>query len=173
MPNRCGLSELNAMGREAWTEALAGIFEASPRLAATAWEARPLATVADLRAAMVEAVRRAPVERKPALHVARPELAGGRARAGRLAEASEAEQASAGLDRLTGAEHARFERLNRAYRDRFGFPFIVAVRDHTKARNLESCEQRLHNRWEEEVEAASEQVFRIARIRLDDAGLAP
>ena len=56
---------------------------------------------------------------------------------------------------------------------KFGFPFIVAVRDHTRHSILESCERRLRNRWEEEVEGALEQVFRIARIRLDDAGLAP
>ncbi len=161
------------MDRDGWTEALAGIFEDSPWVAVAAWEARPFATVADLHAAMVEAFRRAPAERKLALLLAHPELAGGLARAGRLTDASNAEQASAGLDGLTGAETARFERLNGAYRDRFGFPFIVAVRDHTKASILESCEQRLRNRWEEEVETALEQVFRIARIRLDDAGLAP
>ncbi len=161
------------MDRDGWTEALAGIFEDSPWVAVAAWEARPFATVADLHAAMVEAVRRVPAERKLALLLAHPELAGGLARAGRLTDASNAEQASAGLDGLTGAEYARFERLNGAYREMFGFPFIVAVRDHTKHSILESWEQRLRNRWEEEVETALEQVFRIARIRLDDAGLAP
>ena len=161
------------MDREAWTEALAGIFESSPWVARAAWEARPFATVADLHAAMVDAVRRAPAERKLALLLAHPELAQGSARAGRLTDVSAAEQASAGLDGLTGAEYARFERLNGAYRDRFGFPFIVAVRDHTKESILESCERRLGDGRQDEMETALAQVFRIARIRLDDAGLAP
>src|SRR2546427_8315884 len=92
---------------------------------------------------------------------AHPDLAGRAARAGAMSAASVAEQATAGLDRLTDDEFARFERLNAAYRERFGFPFIIAVRRHDTLAILAAYERRLQNTREGEIDAALEQVFEI------------
>jgi OHCU decarboxylase len=97
---------------------------------------------------------------------AHPDLAGKLAAAKRLTEASSAEQASAGLDALTDAERTRFTELNTAYVEKFGFPFIIAVRDHTKASILAAFEQRVGNSAGEEFITACRQVERIALLRL-------
>jgi len=83
-----------------------------------------------------------------------------------MSAASVAEQSSAGLDRLTEEEYERFERLNGAYREKFGFPFIIAVRRHEKHAILAAFEARLPNSLDEEVEAALAQIAEIARLRL-------
>lgn len=84
-----------------------------------------------------------------------------------MSDASVAEQASAGLDRLSDEEFERFNRLNAAYRETFGFPFIIAVRRHDKAAILAAFERRLGHTADQEVEAALTQVFDITRMRLD------
>ena len=98
---------------------------------------------------------------------AHPDLAGRAARAGAMSAASVAEQASAGLDRLTDAEYERFTRLNAAYTAAFGFPFIIAVRRHDKAAILAAFERRLLNTKDVEIATALEQVCEITRLRLD------
>src|SRR6185437_13504109 len=98
---------------------------------------------------------------------AHPDLAGKLAAARRLTEASTAEQASAGLDVLSDAERERFTHLNSAYVQKFNFPFIIAVRDHSKAEILAAFERRLGNSWETEVITAGRQVERIAQLRLE------
>src|SRR4029077_8560588 len=110
--------------------------------------------------------RATPAERIALLR-AHPDLAGKAARLGALTASSIAEQSSAGLDRLTDAEYERFQGLNTAYRERFGFPFIVAVRRHDKASILAAFETRLGHSREQEIDAALAQVFDIARMRLD------
>lgn len=165
------LADLNRMGREAFTGALAGVFEASPWVAERAWTARPFATVEALHAAMAAVVRRAAPAEQEALLRAHPDLAG-RA-AGAMSEDSVAEQASAGLDRLTDGEHARFERLNRAYRERFGLPFIIAVRRHDRAGILAAFDRRLTHTRAQEVAEALAQVADIARFRLEALVEAP
>ena len=117
---------------------------------------------------MVAVVDRAPTERHLALIRAHPDLAGKAALAGDVAEASRVEQRGAGLDRLTAAEFARFQTLNRRYRERFGFPFILAVRGHDKHSILEAFELRLDNDPATERRRALEEIYRIARFRLDD-----
>ena len=97
---------------------------------------------------------------------AHPDLAGRLAAARRLTEASAAEQASAGLDALTDAERARFTELNRAYTEKHGFPFIIAVRDHDRTSILEAFERRLANDTDTECAEACRQVERIAELRL-------
>ena len=97
---------------------------------------------------------------------AHPDLAGKLAAARRLTEASTAEQASAGLDALTDEERERFTTLNGAYTEKFGFPFIIAVRDNTKAMILAAFEERLANSREDELKTACAQVERIAHLRL-------
>jgi OHCU decarboxylase len=101
-----------------------------------------------------------------ALLRAHPDLAGKAARAGTLTSASTQEQAGAGLDRMSDAEFARFERLNTAYREKFGFPFIVAVRRHTRESILAAYETRLRNDRATEMAIALAEVGLIARFRL-------
>jgi 2-oxo-4-hydroxy-4-carboxy-5-ureidoimidazoline decarboxylase len=161
------LAELNGLSVTEFRRALGGLFEGSPWIAERAWAARPFASVEALHAAMVEAVRRAsPVERLALLR-AHPDLAGKAARAGALPAASAGEQASAGLDRLTDEDYERFGRLNAAYRAKFAFPFIIAARRHDARGILAAFEARLARTPTEEVDAALEQVFTIARLRLD------
>ncbi len=163
------LEALNRASRDELEQVLAGVFEHSPWIAARAAEARPFASLEAVHAAMVAVVRRALPEEQLALLRAHPDLAGRAARAGALTSASAAEQSSAGLDRLDGDEYERFGRLNTAYREKFGFPFIIAVRRHDKKQILAAFEARLGNTQAREVETALAQVFEIARLRL--AGL--
>ena len=160
------LEALNRADRETFRVWLGDVFEASPWVAERAWEARPFRTVEALHAAMRAVVTRASDGERLALLRAHPDLAGKAARAGAMSAASVAEQATAGLDRLTDDEFARFERLNGTYRERFGFPFIVAVRRHDKLAILAAYERRLQNTREGEIEAALEQVFEITGLRL-------
>ena len=111
----------------------------------------------------------APIERKLALIRAHPDLAGRAAIAGELTAASTREQASAGLDRLSPEEYRRFHALNDAYRARFGFPFIIAVRENTRESILQSFEARLGNERDAEVRTALEEIGKIVRLRLADA----
>src|SRR5204862_4646002 len=119
------------------------IFEGSPWVARAAFAEGPFADVDDVHAALVAAVRAAPRERQLELIRAHPELAGREAQAGQLSAASAGEQASAGLDQLTAGEAERWRALNAAYRERFGFPLVVCVREHTKASIIAWGEERL------------------------------
>jgi 2-oxo-4-hydroxy-4-carboxy-5-ureidoimidazoline decarboxylase len=114
-------------------------------------------------------VHAAAPEEQLALIRAHPELAGKAAIDRTLTEASTAEQASAGLDRLTEEEFARFHALNAAYRERFGFPFIICVRLTDKAGILSAMEARLANDRETEIATAIAQIGEIVRLRLEDA----
>ena len=114
------------------------------------------------------AVAAAPRETRLALIRAHPDLAGKAARAGAMAEDSKREQAGAGLDSLTDAEFARVTDLNTGYRDRFGFPFIFAVKGATKTMILDAFAARLPNDAETEFETALAQIARIFRFRLED-----
>ena len=99
---------------------------------------------------------------------AHPDLAGKLAAAKRLTAESTSEQASAGLDALTDEERETFTRLNAAYVEKHGFPFIIAVRDHDKASILAAFERRIENARETELDEACRQVERIAEFRLKD-----
>jgi OHCU decarboxylase len=144
------------------------VFEHSPWVARSAWARGPFAGVDDLHAALVAVVREAPRERQLVLIRAHPELAGHEARAGELTQASATEQASAGLDRLTAQELERWRALNRAYRERFDFPLVVCVREHTKASIMGWGEERLGHDHEEEVAVALGEIAKIARLRLEE-----
>jgi 2-oxo-4-hydroxy-4-carboxy-5-ureidoimidazoline decarboxylase len=161
------VADVNRMSAGDFRRALGGVFEHSPWIAERAWLARPFASVDALHAAMTRVVREASREERLALLRAHPDLAGRAARAGELTAASRAEQASAGLDRLSETEYERFGRLNAAYRDKFGFPFVVAVRTHDKTAILAAFERRLTNTLDQELEAALAQVATITRLRLD------
>lgn len=167
------LDDLNRAGGAEFTAALGDIFEHSPWVAEAAAGRRPFATLAALHDAMVEAVRAAGADRRLTLIRAHPDLAGKAARAGALTADSTAEQASAGLDQLSDAEFAAFHRLNGAYMAKFGMPFIICVRRHTRSSILRQFERRLANDATAERDTALAEIFRIAALRLDQRVAAP
>jgi 2-oxo-4-hydroxy-4-carboxy-5-ureidoimidazoline decarboxylase len=163
------LDHLNAADGAGFVAALGGIYEKSPWVAERAAAARPFAAVADLYAAMQVAVAGAAEAEQLALVRSHPELAGKVARAGALTAESRSEQGGLGLDRLSDAELDRFERLNAAYAERFGFPYIICVRRHTRDSILDRFERRLANSPDEERVVALAEIGLIARLRLVDA----
>jgi OHCU decarboxylase len=162
------MREVNELGREAFIERFGRLFEHSPWVAADAWSDRPFADEDELFEALRSAMYSAPMDRKLALIRAHPDLAGRAAIEGTLTRSSKTEQASAGLDRLTPDEYEAFTRLNGAYRERFGFPFVVCVREHTKESILRVAAERLEHTRDEEVRVALEEIAKIARLRLED-----
>jgi 2-oxo-4-hydroxy-4-carboxy-5-ureidoimidazoline decarboxylase len=144
------------------------VFEASPWIAAAAWEERPFGTVGALHGAMTGVVERAPRADRLALIRAHPDLAGRAAIAGELTPESTREQAAAGLDRLTPEQYERITRMTAAYRERFGFPFVVCAREHTAESIIATGERRLASDPEAEEATALAEIAKIARLRLDD-----
>jgi 2-oxo-4-hydroxy-4-carboxy-5-ureidoimidazoline decarboxylase len=161
------LSDLNACGKDDFVGALANIFEHSPWIAEQAAAARPFAGVKQLFDAMKAAVDRAPSELRLALIKAHPDLADKTQRAAGLTAESSAEQNSVGLDRLSDAEYEAFERVNNAYRAKFGFPYIVCVRRHTRDSILRDFERRLPNDAKTEAQMSILEICRIAALRVD------
>src|SRR6516162_9563093 len=153
------LSDLNACSKADFVAALANIFEYSPWIAEQAADARPLAGVKALFEAMKAAVARAPAELQLALIKTQ--------RAAGLTADSTAEQNSVGLDRLSDAEYEAFERVNNAYRAKFGFPYIVCVRRQTRDSILRDFERRLPNDANTETLVSIAEIARIAALRLD------
>ena len=164
---KMALANLNAADEAGFMAALGDVYEHAPWVAQAALKQRPFVTLAALHAAMMDAVRAAPPEQRLTLIKGHPDLAGKAARAGTMTVESKAEQASAGLDRLSEAEFAQFHRLNDAYREKFGMPFIICVRRHSKDSILQQFERRLENTMSAETETALGEIFRIAALRLD------
>ena len=158
------LESLNSLNRASFVEAVGWVFEHSPWVAERAWGARPFTSLDSLHLAMVDQVEHSSGEEQLALLRAHPDL-GTRAR---ISEASTAEQAGAGLDQLTPQEFERFQSLNAAYRSQFGFPFLFAVKGSTKYEILAALQSRLESPGEQEYRVALQQVYRIARFRLQD-----
>lgn len=165
MPAPVTLDQLNAGSREDFVAALGDVFEHAPWVADAAAARRPFATVAALHEAMLAAVRDAAAERQLAFIRAHPEL-GSKVKRADITVDSQAEQGSLGLDRLSEEEFSRFSRLNAAYRDKFGFPFIICVRRHTRDSILRHFERRLDNNAEAERDTALGEIGRITRLRL-------
>jgi OHCU decarboxylase len=144
-----------------------GIYENSPWVAE---KAAPLidgsADIDVIARVMVDCVDNASRERQLALIRAHPDLAGKAAVADELTDDSKSEQASAGLDQCTPDEYQRFQALNSAYRRKFGFPFVMAVRNCSRAQILAAFESRLENDYDEEFENALFEIHKIARLRL-------
>jgi 2-oxo-4-hydroxy-4-carboxy-5-ureidoimidazoline decarboxylase len=161
------LDTLNAADRKTFNAALGEVMELAPWVADEAFAARPFANLVALYQTMTDAVRNAGAERQRALIDGHPDLAGKAAREGKLTADSTAEQAGAGLDRLSEAEFGNFHRLNDAYRAKFGMPFIVCARRHGRESILREFERRLQNDAASEQEAALGEIFRIAALRLD------
>jgi len=167
------LDQLNAAEASEFATLLGGIYEHSPWVAQAAAAQRPFSTLAALHEAMMQAMRDADEGTKLRLIKAHPDLAGKAARAGALTADSQGEQASAGLDRLNEEEYANFHRLNQAYGGKFGFPFIVCVRRHTKDSVFRQFETRLGHDLAREFDTALGEIFRIAALRLDQHVAAP
>jgi 2-oxo-4-hydroxy-4-carboxy-5-ureidoimidazoline decarboxylase len=165
---RYTLEQLNTMSADAFTAALSGIFEHSPWVAAAAADKRPFASVEALAGTMSDLVEAAGEASQLALINAHPELAGKAAVRGELTEESTREQSGAGLAQCTQEEFDELQHLNRAYREKFGFPFILAVRGHDRHGIIANFEARVNNSRADELRASLDQIYRIARFRLDE-----
>jgi len=164
---RITLGDLNEANPASFIAVLGAIYEHSPWVAAGAYARRPFTDIASLAAAMADCVAAATSAQQDSLIAAHPDLAGRLARAGALAPSSATEQASLGLDRLSDAEFEQFEALNKQYRARFGFPFIIAVKRHTRASVLAAFRARLTHDARTERQTALREIDLIARLRLD------
>jgi 2-oxo-4-hydroxy-4-carboxy-5-ureidoimidazoline decarboxylase len=158
------LAEVNACERSPFVEKVGWVFEHSPWVAERAWTRRPFASLDELHTVMTAEVAAASVDEQLSLLRAHPDL-GARAR---ISHASRTEQAGAGLDHLTADEFERLGRLNGDYHDKFGFPFLYAVKGRTKHDILKALEARLSATREQELAEALRQVARIARFRLEE-----
>ena len=160
------LAEINALGRAAFIERFGSVVEHSPWIAEGAWLRHPFASVDALHAAMVATLMGSPVETQLVVIRAHPELAGKAAIRGEMTADSKLEQGGAGLTECSPREFARLYALNRAYRAKFGFPFIIAVKGLDRAAIIEHFAARLeHDRATEFAEALA-QIARISRLRL-------
>jgi 2-oxo-4-hydroxy-4-carboxy-5-ureidoimidazoline decarboxylase len=158
------MHEVDRMSQDAFETAFGWIFEHSPWVAERTWPKRPFGSLQTLHARMIATVEEASTDEQVALIRAHPDL-GARAR---MSAASSAEQSGAGLDRLTQEEFDRLHHLNSAYREKFGFPFIYAVKGSSRRDILEALDRRLGNRPEEERITALGQIYRIALFRLEE-----
>ncbi|SMB79035.1 2-oxo-4-hydroxy-4-carboxy-5-ureidoimidazoline decarboxylase [Deinococcus hopiensis] len=162
------LPEINALPLPEFVRLFAGVLEHSPRYAERVATQRPFSTVEALAAAFVGTLQTDTPEQQLALIRAHPDLAGKAALAGDVTPESASEQASAGLDRLTPGEYAEFQRLNAAYHERFGLPYVVCVREHTKASILTGAAERLNHSPEQERVTALREIGKIATLRVLD-----
>jgi 2-oxo-4-hydroxy-4-carboxy-5-ureidoimidazoline decarboxylase len=163
------LAALNTSDRDAFVSALGHLFEHSPWVADETYAKRPFRDLDSLHAELCATVMGATADRKLALLRAHPDLAGRLAQSGGLTESSAREQSAAGLDRLSTAEMGEIQTLNQAYKDRFGFPFIICARLNAKDAILASMRARVGNSKDAELSTALGEVAKIARLRLNEA----
>ena len=161
------INTLSAMSQADFVTTLADIFEHSPWIPERAWSARPFADVGQLHASMLAVLDAATPEEQLGLICAHPELAGKEAAAGTLTDASTAEQRGAGLDQCSKEELQRLRDLNEAYREGFGFPFVIAVKGLSRYQIMDSVDARLKNDRATEFKACLREIGKIARFRLD------
>lgn len=162
------LDQVNALSRDEFTRIIGPVFEHSPWIAEAARSKQPFSSLKELHDTLCGIVRASGEEKKIALICAHPDLVGRAALAGTLTAPSKAEQAGAGLDRLTPGEIAEFQRFNRAYREKFGFPFVICARINKKEAILAAFPVRLTHDRQEEINAALEEIYKIAYFRLQD-----
>lgn len=156
------IAQLNQASQQEFVEVVGMLFEHTPEIAQKAWNYRPFVDAIDLHQKMVEVVNLMSIEEQIALIRAHPDL-GSKAL---MAQASVQEQAGLGLNKLTAQEYDDFQSLNQAYRYKFGFPLIIAVKNQTKASILDAFKSRLPNNIETEIEQAIAQINKIAWFRL-------
>ncbi|MDT3377615.1 2-oxo-4-hydroxy-4-carboxy-5-ureidoimidazoline decarboxylase [Labrys portucalensis] len=161
------LMSLNAASREAFTTRLGPVFENSRWVAEAVWSRRPFDTIENLHAAMMAVVLGQDEASIAAFLNAHPDLAGREAKQGTMTAESVEEQGTAGLDRLSASEVTEMDELNRKYRARHGFPFIVCVRHYTKVGIFAEFRHRIARRSDDERREALRQIGFISRYRLD------
>lgn len=162
------LQEINACDQESFVQALAALFEGPPWIVHAAWQQRPFSDRAQLQQALSSIMYSASQEQQVALLRAHPDLMGRAALAGTLTPSSTREQAAAGLVRLSPEEIATFRRLNAAYQERFGFPFVICARENKKESILAGFSTRLQHTREQEIANALAEVAKICSLRLQD-----
>ena len=162
------LDELNSLPREEFVRIVGPVFENSPWIAKETWLKRPFVDLAQVHSALCETIRGASEGKQLALIRAHPDLVDRAALAGTLTAESNREQASAGLNSLTSAEIATFQEMNRAYREKFGFPFVICARLNKKEAILIGFHERLQHSQAEEVKSALAEIEKIAYLRLQD-----
>ena len=163
------LEEVSSLGKSDFIARFGGVFEHSPWVAERAWQRRPFASVDALHRAMLGAMDAASREEKLALIRAHPELAGAEAVEGKLTAASTGEQGRLGFNRLSKAEFQAMSDLNRRYREKFGFPCIVALKLHADRQSvMAEMGRRSNNPQDAEIRNALEQIGHIARGRLEN-----
>lgn len=157
-----------SLDRQAFVARFSAVFEHSPWVAERVWTRRPFPTLAALHKAMISVVGEASLEEKLALIRAHPELAGREAKEGALTADSSSEQGRLGFTALARDEFLKMQDLNRAYREKFGFPCIVALRLHASRESvIAEMQRRLGNNAQAELHNALEQIGHITRGRLD------
>ena len=162
------IAALNALDAPGFVAALGDIYEYSPWVAQRASLRRPFADLEQLADVLHGAVLAADRSAQMMLIRAHPELAGKLAMRGELTPASSVEQSGAGLNQCSAHEFAELNELNQAYRQRFGFPFIIAVRGLDRAAIIAAMQQRLRHTEAEEITTALAEIRRIAGFRLQD-----
>ena len=166
--NPMELSVLNDFDQTAFTEALADIFEHSPWIPSETWKAGPFSSINDLHEKLCQTLDGSSDDQKLELIQAHPDLAGKLAVSGELTEFSTNEQQSAQLDKLTHDQFERISDLNERYKEKFQFPFIICIKEHTHASIFEHFEVRVNHDTKTELAAALHQICRIAWHRLND-----
>jgi len=162
------LADLNVTSDEDFVTSLRGIYEHSDWVPRSVLKQRPFPNRLNLQSALRAMVENSSAGEKLILIRAHPDLAGQLARAGALTAESTREQAGLGLDRLSAGTYETFSKLNQAYQDRFGFPFIICARLTTQAGILEAFAKRLMHSKKVEIQTALIQIYEIARLRLED-----
>lgn len=162
------LAQINGLSHGDFTMIVGPVFEHSPWIAERSWSKHPFSNIAHLYAVLCETVRESTREEILSLIRAHPDLVGKAALAGGLTRESKGEQSSAGLDTLSPAEIAFFQKQNAAYREKFNFPFVICVRVNKKEAILAGFESRLKNTAEQEIATALKEIFKIAELRLRD-----
>ena len=165
---RYAIVELNSLSRDDFVRVIGPVFEHSPWIAEATWPKRPFAGLEELHCTLCQTVREAGEEKQLALIRAHPDLVGRAAFAGTLTPASTSEQASAGLDKLTPEEITAFQKFNQAYWEKFGFPFVICARLNKKQAILDGFRVRLEHSRRAEIQAALEEISKIAWLRLRD-----
>lgn len=158
------LEEVNQADKETFVNIMGGVYEMSPWVAERTWPEQPFSSIGDVQETMEQVVQNASREEKLTLLRAHPDL-GERAE---MTEASQKEQASAGLDQLSPDQYEAFQRLNEAYQDKFEFPFIMAVKDESPSTIRKAMEERIDHSKSEEFRTALNEVNTIARFRLEE-----
>lgn len=166
MSKELSIDRLNVMTEEEFTTALGAIYEHSPWFAQRAAANRPFKDLQKLQDAMANEIRNSTHSERLNLILAHPELAGKAAVRGELTEESTREQKGAGLDQCNPEEFTQLQELNRHYREKFGFPFVVAVKGYNRQGILKNMTERIGNDRETEENECIEQIIKIGGFRL-------